>query len=226
MAPRMDASKQGGFGHAASPRSLAARPPSPCRAPHAPQLCCCCCPWRVLRRRAAASGRTPSRRAARSRWLSRCAARAAPWRTCHSRRAASGAARLQPLHVARALAQPSCSACGYEAHQGRRRRPPQQQPSLQRRAQQPLLKLCRRRMRSFCSKSRWLVVPSCNGVCPACSVLDGAAASARRRRSSSTKALRGWVRRVCPLVQCNVSPAPLHVRCVRCVWWCARTRCP
>ena len=49
-------------------------------------------------------------------------------------------------------------------------------------------------MRSFCSASSRLVVPSSDGVCPARSALVGAAVSARRRRTSSAKALRwrGW----------------------------------
>ena len=54
-------------------------------------------------------------------------------------------------------------------------------------------------MRSFCSASSRLVVPSCDGVCPARTALDGAAVLARRRRSSSTKALRAaaWMQYRC-----------------------------
>ena len=65
-------------------------------------------------------------------------------------------------------------------------------------------------------------MPSCDGVCPARSALDGAATSARRRRSSSTKALRvvdaAWsvmycarAVRVVRLVVCT-HPMPMRTR--------------
>ena len=95
--------------------------------------------------------------------------------------------KIQQMSCTSALVAETRITCGSYAYHGSRRRP-HLQHARQRRAHAPV-RFCRRVIRSFCSVSSRLVVPSSDGAAApraARSARLGSAA-ARRRRSSSTK---------------------------------------